>query len=404
MPTQYQPEPAPLSIDPVLAEWIIRELRRIGDSFTSADDEVGNYQPHDADLDAISLLATQAYGRTFLTYSSEAIFKAAVNLEANIDFDPALHAQSSVAAINNADEMGITDSSSLFVWKRITWANVKTAIVNALFSSPIFQTMIEIIGASPMVKFSDSDAAAYDFWAHVNSNQFYVLVDRNGDGVWDGQHPMQLDAATDTPYFFGQKAWTQGNDGAGSGLDADLLDGLNSAATATASSIAARDASADLVARLFRTEWASLGWTGNYFVGMNANGGAGADNYMRPATPNQALTALINAGFTSAQQTITAGGALTLAHGLGVKPKYYFAFLQCVTAEGGYSIGDEIGIGNTEFDTGSNGRYVMLRPDATNINVRFGNNSTVFDIWNNTTGAHFALTNANWKLVVRALG
>lgn len=108
------------------------------------------------------------------------------------------------------------------------------------------------------------------------------------------------------------------------------------------------------------------------------------------------------AAFESSQQTITAGGALTLAHGLGVKPKLYLGFLQCVTAEGGYSIGDEIAIGNVEYDTGSNGRYAMLRPDATNINVRFGNNSTVFDIWNNTTGAHLAATNANWKLVVRA--
>ena len=38
------------------------------------------------------------------------------------------------------------------------------------------------------------------------------------------------------------KIWHAGNDGSGSGLDADLLDGLNSASTNTASTIVARDA------------------------------------------------------------------------------------------------------------------------------------------------------------------
>jgi hypothetical protein len=42
--------------------------------------------------------------------------------------------------------------------------------------------------------------------------------------------------------------WDSGNDGAGSGLDADLLDGLNSASTNTASTIVARDASGNFSA------------------------------------------------------------------------------------------------------------------------------------------------------------
>jgi hypothetical protein len=46
----------------------------------------------------------------------------------------------------------------------------------------------------------------------------------------------------------GSKYWHAGNDGAGSGLDADLLDGLNSASTNTASTIVARDASGNFSA------------------------------------------------------------------------------------------------------------------------------------------------------------
>ena len=50
----------------------------------------------------------------------------------------------------------------------------------------------------------------------------------------------------------GYTPWHEGNDGSGSGLDADLLDGLNSATAATASTIAARDTNGDLTANVFR--------------------------------------------------------------------------------------------------------------------------------------------------------
>jgi hypothetical protein len=43
--------------------------------------------------------------------------------------------------------------------------------------------------------------------------------------------------------------WTSNNDGAGSGLDADLLDGYSSATAATANTIALRDANGDLTNR-----------------------------------------------------------------------------------------------------------------------------------------------------------
>lgn len=51
----------------------------------------------------------------------------------------------------------------------------------------------------------------------------------------------------------GNTAWHAGNDGAGSGLDADLLDGLNASATSASSTIVARDASAQITSHSFHT-------------------------------------------------------------------------------------------------------------------------------------------------------
>lgn len=77
-----------------------------------------------------------------------------------------------------------------------------------------------------MIKFTDTDASQDNFWAHVNSNNFYVLADRDNNGAWDGSHPLQLEADTNTAYSFGGKVWTSTNDGAGSTLDADSVDGI----------------------------------------------------------------------------------------------------------------------------------------------------------------------------------
>lgn len=103
--------------------------------------------------------------------------------------------------------------------------------------------------------------------------------------------------------------------------------------------------------------------------------------------------------YESAQQTINAGGSLTLAHGLGAQPKLYFAVLQCATAEGGYSIGDEVLPVQSSNEAGSN-RGLSLVPDATNINVRQGGGG--MQISRKDTGAFLNITNANWKMVVRA--
>jgi hypothetical protein len=42
-------------------------------------------------------------------------------------------------------------------------------------------------------------------------------------------------------------------------------------------------------------------------------------------------------------------------------------------------------------------RGLVIVPDATNLNIRFGSNANAFAALNKTTGTAAALTNANWS-------
>lgn len=132
---------------------------------------------------------------------------------------------------------------------------------------------------------------------------------------------------------------------------------------------------------------------------LTSNGAGAAPTF-------QAIPASVfSSSYTSSEQTITAAGSLTLAHSLGAQPKLVTAKLVCKTAEAGYSINDEVYIdaggmhlvGSTTLPRG-----MSLVIDATNVNVRFGNQANTFNLLNKTTGNATAITNTNWKLVIGA--
>ena len=104
--------------------------------------------------------------------------------------------------------------------------------------------------------------------------------------------------------------------------------------------------------------------------------------------------------YKSAQQTITAGGGLTLAHGLASIPKLCQLQLVCTTADAGYAVNDVLfrQAGGAGFGGGAS---IEVWPDATNINVRIGSGSS-FSVVHKTTGAQTAITLANWRLIVEA--
>lgn len=105
--------------------------------------------------------------------------------------------------------------------------------------------------------------------------------------------------------------------------------------------------------------------------------------------------------FLSAAQTITSAGALTLAHSLGAVPKVVNLFVKCVTAEAGYSIGDEVLVGPDHYSTQDiTSRGFSVVSDATNINIRIGSDGV--NVINKSSGIGTAITNANWSLLVRA--
>lgn len=112
----------------------------------------------------------------------------------------------------------------------------------------------------------------------------------------------------------------------------------------------------------------------------------------------KAAPALFSGEYTSAQQTLTIGGLITLAHGLGTIPKTLDYKLVCKTAEAGYSVNDVVAVSQMN-DNASRGFQPYF--DATNIYIRVGS-VVAGGVLIKGTGASSFITAANWKLVVRA--
>lgn len=111
-----------------------------------------------------------------------------------------------------------------------------------------------------------------------------------------------------------------------------------------------------------------------------------------------ANTGIFSESFTSADQTITNAGSLTIAHGLSNTPTLVQLRFKCLTAQHNYAVNDEVITDNHHADTGSYG--VSCVPDGTNLNIRFGSSGQ--RILDKTTGVTGTLTNVNWALIVKA--
>lgn len=129
-------------------------------------------------------------------------------------------------------------------------------------------------------------------------------------------------------------------------------------------------------------------------------------NSAKVVAPAALLSALgFSAYFQTADQVITNGGLLTIAHGLGRAPVLLHGFLKNVTAEMGYSIGDITPV-NLGADSASAAKGVAVTSDATNIFVRYSNgggSSNTFFVADKSTGGVSPITNANWSFFLRVL-
>ncbi|MGY8866819.1 MAG: hypothetical protein ACKVJK_14570, partial [Methylophagaceae bacterium] len=100
------------------------------------------------------------------------------------------------------------------------------------------------------------------------------------------------------------------------GVNAGTVDGFTASSAATASTVAVRDSSADIKARLFRSEYASTNSTTNYIMTQVATGTG--DNYIRPSTPAQIRAGLgIEAGATADQTAAQILTAIKTVDGAG---------------------------------------------------------------------------------------
>lgn len=339
-------------------------------------------------------------------------FRTNLSIYSKSEVDAKPNTVTAKASIVDADKVSIADSAASGAWKSVTWSIIKSTMKTYLDA---FYSILGIAntwtarnafvgngtGNSGMATATGSlgeievrgNGTGAAMAAFHRPGVFAAYIGIDTDNVWKvGGWSMGASAAT---------LWHSSNDGAGSGLDADLLDGFQAAMAASINTAAIRDGNADITARLHRTEWTGQGWNGTFFVGMNANGGVGADNYMRPATPLQALRSVLNAGFLSAQQVITMNSTLTIAHGLGVKPLLYAAALINVNTELGYNPGEEVEINiGTNTSSGTSGG-LTIKPDATNLNVRIGNAINIHP-W--PSGTINIINAANWRLVLRAWG
>jgi len=107
--------------------------------------------------------------------------------------------------------------------------------------------------------------------------------------------------------------------------------------------------------------------------------------------------------YTSTEITISAAGNVTPSHGLSSQPTLVQARVVCKTAEYNYSIGDEVVINPTGMAQASaDGRGLVIVPTASTLYIQFASSSQPIEILNKTTGVPEFITNANWKLVVRA--
>lgn len=107
--------------------------------------------------------------------------------------------------------------------------------------------------------------------------------------------------------------------------------------------------------------------------------------------------ATLKAGTQCVQNPVATATVTTQAHGLGAIPSFVVAYLECLTAEQGYSVGDRVFMQYKDNGAGNFG--YMVEWDATNVRIVQANG--VPQVLNRTTPAGaVSITAANWKIVV----
>lgn len=133
----------------------------------------------------------------------------------------------------------------------------------------------------------------------------------------------------------------------------------------------------------------------------NANITIAADGRVTAASNGSA--GAFSAKFTSSQQAIsTVGTLIQVAHGLGAAPFGVIILLHCISADTGYSIGDEVVYQSAITYNGTFYSGYSIFSDATNVNLRMSGASNALTIAHKSSGAITSITNANWTIIIKA--
>jgi hypothetical protein len=146
------------------------------------------------------------------------------------NFSPASYLTTSGKAADSNLLDGINSTSFLRSDQNDTMSGVLTITGNNGVSK------LRLEGTTPTIDLDDSDGDS--FYIHVNSNNFYILTDRDGGGNygnWETPHPLSLEADTNSTYLWGNKVGTAAYQ------NSTAFDVAGSASTAEGNAIAHAD-------------------------------------------------------------------------------------------------------------------------------------------------------------------
>lgn len=154
------------------------------------------------------------------------------------------------------------------------------------------------------------------------------------------------------------------------------------------------------------TSGAQVGLLGGQATSAWQAGTGTLESLVSPANVKSAINALsqFTVSYSSAEQTVAAGGGGTLTHGLSAMPTLIKPYWVCKVAEHGYSVGQYVDASNVISTWTSGTAYSVgftIAANSTSISYRFGTTQPI-GLLNLSTGASAFGTTSSWRLVVRA--